>query len=44
MEKKLLLLGLLRSQEMHGYQINDVLAQGAGMSIVLSKANAYKLW
>lgn len=43
MEKKLLLLGLLRSQEMHGYQINDVLAKGTGMSIVLSKANAYKL-
>jgi DNA-binding PadR family transcriptional regulator len=43
MEKKLLLLGLLRSQEMHGYQLNDHLAQGPGMAITLSKPNAYKL-
>ena len=43
MEKKLLLLGLLRDQEMHGYQLNEMLGQGSGIPIKLSKPNAYRL-
>ena len=43
MEKSLLLLGLLRGQDMHGYQLNEMLAHGAGGAITLSKANAYRL-
>jgi len=43
MEKKLLLLGLLRSHGMHGYQLNEVLHQNPGISITLKKSNAYKL-
>ncbi len=43
MEKKLLLLGTLRIHEMHGYQINELLAQSVGMPIKLTKPNAYKL-
>jgi DNA-binding PadR family transcriptional regulator len=43
MEKKLLLLGLLRREEMHGYQLNEILTQAVGMPIRLSKGNAYKL-
>lgn len=43
MEKKLLLLGLLRSHEMHGYQLNEMLAERTVTAVPLSKANAYKL-
>ena len=43
MEKKLLLLGLLLNQEMHGYQLNEALQQNPGTPISLKKSNAYKL-
>lgn len=43
MEKKLLLLGTLRSHEMHGYQLNEMLSQSVGLPIKLTKPNAYKL-
>jgi DNA-binding PadR family transcriptional regulator len=43
MEKKLLLLGILRGHDMHGYQMNEMLMQDAGIGITLKKANAYKL-
>jgi DNA-binding PadR family transcriptional regulator len=43
MEKKLILLGLLRDHEMHGYQLNEMLGHNAGLSIRLTKPNAYKL-
>ena len=43
MEKKLLLLGLLKSQDMHGYQLNEMLQHNPGMPITLKKSNAYKL-
>ena len=42
-EKKLLLLGILRDHDMHGYHINAILAQDAGIGMTLKKANAYKL-
>ena len=43
MEKKLLLLGTLRGHDMHGYQMNEILAQDAGIGMTLKKANAYQL-
>ena len=43
MEKKLLILGVLRSQEMHGYQLSDHLQHNGGREIALTKSNAYKL-
>jgi len=43
MEKKLLILGVLRSQEMHGYQLSEHLEGNVGMTITLKKSNAYKL-
>ncbi|MEM7134322.1 MAG: PadR family transcriptional regulator [Chloroflexota bacterium] len=43
MERKLLLLGLLRNQEMHGYRLNEHLESRAGMPIVLKKPTAYNL-
>jgi DNA-binding PadR family transcriptional regulator len=43
MEKKLLLLGLLLSHDMHGYQLNEVVQHYAGIPITLKKSNAYKL-
>jgi DNA-binding PadR family transcriptional regulator len=43
MEKRLILLGGLRSQAMHGYQLNEMLSHNAGLAITLTKANAYKL-
>ncbi len=43
MEKKLLLLGILRDHVMHGYQINEILGQDAGIGMTLKKANVYKL-
>lgn len=43
MEKKLLLLGVLRAHEMHGYQLHEILGQSAGLPVKLTKPNAYKL-
>ena len=43
MERKLLLLGLIRMQEMHGYQINEFIDTHLGTSIQLKKPTAYKL-
>ena len=43
MEKKLLILGLLLSHDMHGYQLNEVLQHNPGIPITLEKSNAYKL-
>jgi DNA-binding PadR family transcriptional regulator len=43
MEKKLLLLGLLLSHDMHGYRLNEVLQHSPGLAITLKKSNAYKL-
>ena len=43
MEKKLLLLGILRDHDMHGYQISEILSQDTGIGMTLKKANAYKL-
>jgi len=43
LEKKLLLLGLLLSQDMHGYQLNEMLQHNPGMPISVKKSNAYKL-
>ena len=43
MEKRLLLLGLLLSHDMHGYQLNEVLQNNPGLPITLKKSNAYRL-
>ncbi|MBV7328501.1 PadR family transcriptional regulator [Chloroflexi bacterium TSY] len=43
MERKLLLLGLLRNQEMHGYRLNEHLESQAAMPIRLKKPTAYNL-
>jgi DNA-binding PadR family transcriptional regulator len=44
MERKLLLLGMLRMQEMHGYQINEFIDTHLGSSgVYLKKATAYHL-
>jgi len=43
MEKKLLLLGILRKQDMHGYLLNHMLDQDVTMPITLKKSNAYKI-
>jgi DNA-binding PadR family transcriptional regulator len=43
MERKLLLLGILRSQELHGYQINELIDAHLGTSIQLKKPTVYKL-
>ena len=43
MENKLLILGLLLSHEMHGYQLYEVLKQNPGTPISLKKPNTYKL-
>jgi DNA-binding PadR family transcriptional regulator len=43
MERKLLLLGLLRLQELHGYQINELIDAHLGTSIQLKKPTVYKL-
>ena len=43
MERKLLLLGILRDHDMHGYQINTILADDVGIGMTLKKASAYKL-
>ena len=43
MERKLLLLGLLRKHDMYGYQINDLIDAHLGSSINLTKPTAYRL-
>ena len=43
MERKLLLLGLLRIQGMYGYQLNEVIDSHLGTSIRLKKPTAYDL-
>ena len=43
MEKKLLLLGLLQSSEMHGYKIIKLLENSSAIPIRLTKANGYRL-
>ncbi|KAA3642377.1 MAG: PadR family transcriptional regulator [Chloroflexi bacterium] len=42
MERKLLLLGLLRQQPMYGYQINDLIDTHLGTGVALSKPTAYR--
>ncbi len=43
MERELLLLGMLRTNEMHGYQINELIEAHLGTSIELKKPTVYKL-
>jgi DNA-binding PadR family transcriptional regulator len=43
MERKLLLLGMLRNSEMHGYQINEMIEMHLGTSVQLTKPTAYRL-
>ncbi len=43
MERKLLLLGLLRSQEMSGYQLNELIDSHMRASVRLKKPTAYRL-
>jgi len=43
MERKLLLLGMLRNNEMHGYQINEMIEMHLGTSVQLTKPTAYRL-
>jgi DNA-binding PadR family transcriptional regulator len=42
-ERKLLLLGLLRIHEMHGYQLNELIDHHLGTSGYLTKPTAYRL-
>jgi DNA-binding PadR family transcriptional regulator len=43
MERELLLLGLLRRQEMHGYQLHDFIDRYLDMCVDLKKSTAYYL-
>jgi len=43
MDRKLLLLGLLRMHEMHGYQLNDFLDASLAVCVDLKKPTAYYL-
>jgi len=43
MERELLLLGLLRSQEAHGYQLHEAIDSHLGMGVQLTKPTAYRL-
>ena len=43
MERKLLLLGLLRSHEMYGYQLNEFIDSHLGATVHLKKPTAYRL-
>jgi DNA-binding PadR family transcriptional regulator len=43
MERKLLLIGMLRIQDMHGYQLNELIDTHLGTSIQLKKPTVYKL-
>lgn len=41
MEKKLFLLGLLRAQDMHGYQLNEFIEGALAMCVSLKRPTAY---
>jgi DNA-binding PadR family transcriptional regulator len=43
MERELLLLGLLRSEAMHGYQLNEFIDSHLGATVHLKKPTAYRL-
>jgi DNA-binding PadR family transcriptional regulator len=43
MERELLLLGLLRNQDMHGYQLHEAIDSHLGMGVQLTKPTAYRL-
>lgn len=43
MERKLLLLGVLRQHDMYGYQINELIDAHLGSSFDLTKPTAYRL-
>lgn len=43
MERELLLLGLLRSHEMHGYHLYEIIDRHLGTSVPLKKPTAYRL-
>jgi len=43
MERKLLLLGLLRGSEMHGYQLNEFIDSHLGTAVHIKKPTAYRL-
>jgi len=43
MERELLLLGLLRSQNMHGYQLHEAIDSHLGVGVQLAKPTAYRL-
>ena len=43
MERKLLLLGMLRTNDMHGYQINELIDAHLGTSIHITNPTVYKL-
>ena len=42
MERKLLLLGMLRNHSMYGYQINELIDAHLGTSVALTKPTAYR--
>lgn len=43
MERKLLLLGLLRGSDMYGYQLNEIIDTHMGTSVHLTRPTAYRL-
>lgn len=43
MEKKLLLLGILISHDVHGYELSEMLKDNPGISIEMKKPNTYRL-
>ena len=43
MERELLLLGMLRSQSMHGYQLHELIDAHLGESVQIKKPTAYSL-
>jgi len=43
MERKLILLGMVRNHEMHGYQINEMLDAHLGSSVHITRPTAYRL-
>ncbi len=43
MEKQLLLLGMLRMHDMHGYQLNEMLEAHRSLFVPVKKATAYHL-
>ena len=42
MERKLLLLGMLRNHPMYGYQINELIDAHLGIGVALTKPTAYR--